>query len=60
MQVIVDILPHDKQINPDVIGHIFEKYINQKQMAYCDIELQGGIKKWNSRFLNIMMKIINL
>lgn len=23
----------DKQINPDVIGHIFEKYINQKQMG---------------------------
>lgn len=23
----------EKQINPDVIGHIFEKYINQKQMG---------------------------
>ncbi|MBQ8750546.1 MAG: Eco57I restriction-modification methylase domain-containing protein [Alphaproteobacteria bacterium] len=23
----------DRQINPDVIGHIFEKYINQKQMG---------------------------
>ncbi|MDR0822961.1 MAG: hypothetical protein LBN20_04175, partial [Endomicrobium sp.] len=26
-------LHSDKEINPDVIGHIFEKYINQKQMG---------------------------
>ena len=26
----------DREINPDVLGYIFEKYINQKQMgAYC-------------------------
>ncbi len=26
-------LQHDGEINPDVLGHIFEKYINQKQMG---------------------------
>ncbi|MGQ4806761.1 hypothetical protein NKDENANG_00096 [Candidatus Entotheonellaceae bacterium PAL068K] len=26
-------LRHDKEINPDVLGYIFEKYINQKQMG---------------------------
>ena len=26
-------LKNDREINPDVLGHIFEKYINQKQMG---------------------------
>ena len=26
-------LKNDKEINPDVLGYIFEKYINQKQMG---------------------------
>ena len=26
-------LRNDKEINPDVLGYIFEKYINQKQMG---------------------------
>jgi hypothetical protein len=32
-------LRNDREINPDVLGYIFEKYVNQKQMgAYCTKE----------------------
>ncbi|MFH0731237.1 MAG: hypothetical protein V2B19_33440 [Pseudomonadota bacterium] len=50
----------DNEINPDVVGYIFEKYINQKQMgAYytkediteyisnCDIKCRMGLDGGN-------------
>ncbi|MGB8214325.1 MAG: DNA methyltransferase [Anaerolineales bacterium] len=40
-------LRHDDEINPDVLGYIFEKYINQKQMgAYYTKE---DITEYNSK-----------
>ena len=37
----------DKEINPDVIGYIFEKYINQKQMGayYTKEDITGYISR---------------
>ncbi len=37
----------DKEINPDVLGYIFEKYINQKQMGayYTKEDITGYISK---------------
>lgn len=28
---------NDREINPDVLGYIFEKYINQKEMGACRV-----------------------
>ncbi len=38
-------LKNDSEINPDVLGHIFEKYINQKQMGayYTGEDITGYI-----------------
>ena len=38
-------LHDDKEINPDVLGYIFEKYINQKQMGayYTKEDITGYI-----------------
>ncbi|MEO6887532.1 MAG: DNA methyltransferase [Ktedonobacteraceae bacterium] len=38
---------NDKEINPDVLGYIFEKYINQKQMGayYTKEDITGYISK---------------
>ncbi|MCD6405084.1 MAG: Eco57I restriction-modification methylase domain-containing protein [Planctomycetes bacterium] len=38
-------LRNDNEINPDVLGHIFEKYINQKQMGayYTKEDITGYI-----------------
>jgi len=40
-------LRHDYEINPDVLGYIFEKYINQKQMGayYTKEDITGYISK---------------
>jgi len=40
-------LHDDKQINPDVLGYIFEKYINQKQMGayYTKEDITGYISR---------------
>ena len=40
-------LQNDKEINPDVIGYIFEKYINQKQMGayYTKEDITGYIAR---------------
>lgn len=40
-------LRDDRQINPDVLGYIFEKYINQKQMGayYTKEDITGYISK---------------
>lgn len=40
-------LRDDKEINPDVLGYIFEKYINQKQMGayYTKEDITGYISK---------------
>jgi hypothetical protein len=40
-------LRDDKEINPDVLGYIFEKYINQKQMGayYTKEDITGYIGK---------------
>jgi hypothetical protein len=40
-------LKNDKEINPDVLGYIFEKYINQKQMGayYTKEDITGYISK---------------
>jgi Eco57I restriction endonuclease. len=40
-------LRNDKEINPDVLGYIFEKYINQKQMGayYTKEDITGYISK---------------
>ena len=40
-------LRSDKEINPDVLGYIFEKYINQKQMGayYTKEDITGYIGK---------------
>lgn len=40
-------LHDDKEINPDVLGYIFEKYINQKQMGayYTKEDITGYISK---------------
>jgi hypothetical protein len=37
----------DNEINPDVLGYIFEKYINQKQMGayYTKEDITGYITK---------------
>ena len=37
----------DNEINPDVLGHIFEKYINQKQMGayYTKEDITGYISR---------------
>ena len=37
----------DNEINPDVVGYIFEKYINQKQMGAYYTRLAGD---WLSQF----------
>jgi hypothetical protein len=41
-------LRNDKEINPDVLGYIFEKYINQKQMGayYTKEDITGYISKY--------------
>ncbi|HAD06924.1 MAG TPA: SAM-dependent methyltransferase [Anaerolineaceae bacterium] len=41
-------LRDDKEINPDVLGFIFEKYINQKQMGayYTKEDITGYISKY--------------
>ena len=38
----------DNEINPDVLGYIFEKYINQKQMGayYTKEDITGYISKY--------------
>jgi hypothetical protein len=40
-------LRNDKEINPDILGYIFEKYINQKQMGayYTKEDITGYISK---------------
>jgi hypothetical protein len=40
-------LRNDREINPDVLGYIFEKYINQKQMGayYTKEDITGHIAK---------------
>jgi hypothetical protein len=40
-------LRNDREINPDVLGYIFEKYINQKQMGayYTKEDITGYITK---------------
>ena len=40
-------LSNDREINPDVLGYIFEKYINQKQMGayYTKEDITGYISK---------------
>jgi len=40
-------LRHDNEINPDVLGYIFEKYINQKQMGayYTKEDITGYISR---------------
>src|SRR5205823_2134716 len=40
-------LSNDKEINPDVLGYIFEKYINQKQMGayYTKEDITGYISQ---------------
>jgi hypothetical protein len=40
-------LRNDKEINPDVLGYIFEKYINQKQMGayYTKVDITEYISK---------------
>ncbi len=40
-------LRHDNEINPDVLGYIFEKYINQKQMGayYTKEDITGYITR---------------
>jgi hypothetical protein len=40
-------LRNDREINPDVLGYIFEKYINQKQMGayYTKEDITGYIAK---------------
>ena len=40
-------LRNDKEINPDVLGYIFEKYINQKQMGayYTKEDITGYISQ---------------
>src|SRR3989304_1025382 len=40
-------LKKDNEINPDVLGYIFEKYINQKQMGayYTQEDITGSISK---------------
>jgi hypothetical protein len=40
-------LRNDREINPDVLGYIFEKYINQKQMGayYTKEDITGYISK---------------
>ena len=40
-------LHNDKEINPDVLGYIFEKYINQKQMGayYTKEDITGYISR---------------
>ncbi len=40
-------LHNDNEINPDVLGHIFEKYINQKQMGayYTKEDITGYISR---------------
>ena len=40
-------LTADNEINPDVLGYIFEKYINQKQMGayYTKEDITGYIAK---------------
>ena len=40
-------LRNDKEINPDVLGYIFEKYINQKQMGayYTKEDITGYISR---------------
>src|SRR4051812_49229402 len=40
-------LRDDKEINPDVLGYIFEKYVNQKQMGayYTKEDITGYISK---------------
>jgi hypothetical protein len=44
-------LRDDKEINPDVLGYIFEKYVNQKQMgAYYTKE---DITQYNSQYTTI-------
>jgi hypothetical protein len=49
-------LRNDREINPDVLGYIFEKYINQKQMGayYTKEDITGYIGRgrsvaWRSR-----------
>jgi hypothetical protein len=41
------LLRNDREINPDVLGYIFEKYINQKQMGayYTKEDITGYISK---------------
>ena len=41
------LLRKDNEINPDVLGYIFEKYINQKQMGayYTQEDITGSISK---------------
>lgn len=41
------LLASGKEINPDVLGYIFEKYINQKQMGayYTKEDITGYIAK---------------
>jgi hypothetical protein len=41
-------LRNDREINPDVLGYIFEKYINQKQMGayYTKEDITGYIAKY--------------
>ena len=40
-------LRNDKEINPDVLGYIFEKYVNQKQMGayYTKEDITGYISR---------------
>jgi hypothetical protein len=40
-------LGHDDEINPDVLGYIFEKYVNQKQMGayYTKEDITGYISQ---------------
>ena len=40
-------LPEDNEINPDVLGYIFEKYVNQKQMGayYTKEDITGYISR---------------
>jgi hypothetical protein len=40
-------LGHDNEINPDVLGYIFEKYVNQKQMGayYTKEDITGYISQ---------------
>ena len=46
---LLDERPHrdDNEINPDVLGYIFEKYINQKQMGayYTKEDITGYISR---------------